>query len=489
MNTTTSDIIPTVLCGGAGTRLWPLSRDSYPKQLLPLASEKTMLQETVARMTGFTHPKVKVSSDPLIVCNEEHRFLVAEQMRCIGLEKASIILEPIGRNTAPALTVAALHATRNGQNPLLLVMPADHVIENINAFHQALATSLQPALEGTIVTFGIVPNAPETGYGYIQANHEAPIADQIFPIIRFVEKPDSKTAQSYLAASGYYWNSGMFLMQAGIWLKVIKQLQPAMLKVCIAAFEHGKKETDFLRLDRETFATCPADSIDYAVMEKLSYLSAPSTKGFVVPLDAGWSDVGAWDAVWKIGKKDHHDNSVTGDVLLEEAESSLVMSTSRLVACVGINGLVVVETPDAVLVAQKDRVQDVKQIVKNLKAKNRREGNGHRRVYRPWGWYDSLEQGERFQVKRILVNPGSILSLQLHNHRSEHWIIIKGTAKVTRGDETIILNENQSVFIPLGEKHRVENPGQEALELIEVQSGSYLGEDDIIRLEDQYGRI
>jgi mannose-1-phosphate guanylyltransferase/mannose-6-phosphate isomerase len=488
MNRTTSVLIPTILCGGVGTRLWPLSRDSYPKQLLPLTSEKTMLQATAGRMIEFKHSKIELSKIPLIVCNEEHRFLIAEQIKGSGCEKAAIILEPLGRNTAPALTVAALQATGNGQNPLLLVMPADHVLTDISAFHQALATSLQAALSGAIVTFGIVPKAAETGYGYIQANYEAPISEQIFPIIRFVEKPDGKTAQSYLAAGGYYWNSGMFFMQAKTWLNVMKQLHPVMLDACIAAFANGEKSSDFLRLDRAAFAACPSDSIDYAVMERLSSLSEPATKGIVVPLDAGWSDVGAWDAVWQNGKKDNHGNSIQGDVLLEDAESSLVMSTSRLVACVGIKGLAVIETPDAILVAQNDKVQDVQQIVKNLKAKNRKEGSIHRKVYRPWGWYDSLEKGERFQVKRIAVNPGAILSLQLHNQRSEHWIIIKGTAKVTLGDKTIVLKENQSIFIPVGEKHRAENPGQGILELIEIQLGSYLGEDDIIRLDDLYGR-
>jgi mannose-1-phosphate guanylyltransferase/mannose-6-phosphate isomerase len=488
MTTNKQVLIPTILCGGAGTRLWPLSRDEYPKQLLPLAGPETMLQATVRRMAGFTHEKAELATTSMVVCNEDHRFLVAEQIKGMRCEGASIILEPIGRNTAPALTVAALHATGDGQDPLLLVMPADHVIEDIVAFHQALTVGIQPALSGAIVTFGIVPDCPETGYGYIQANRQTPIADQVFSIKRFVEKPDRKTAETYLVTGDYYWNSGMFLMRAGTWLTAMKQLQPTMLAVCTAAFERGSQDVDFLRLDRETFSTCPANSIDYAVMEKLDALSDPSIHGAVVPLNVGWSDVGAWDAVWKIGKKDEKDNSASGDVVLEDTRHSLVLSTSRLVSCVGIDGLVVVETPDAVLVAQMDKVQDVKQIVTALKAKGRREGSAHRKVYRPWGWYDSLEQGERFQVKRIVVKPGAILSLQLHRHRSEHWIVVQGSAKVTRGDETIILNENQTVFIPVGKKHRVENPGQVFLEIIEVQSGSYLGEDDIIRLEDQYGR-
>lgn len=482
-------LIPVILCGGAGTRLWPLSRDEYPKQLLTLAGNETMLQETVRRMAGFTHEQADLAPIPIVVCNEDHRFLVAEQIKNMGCDRASIILEPIGRNTAPALTVAALHATRNSQDPLLLVMPADHVIEDIDVFHQALANGIQPALSGAIVTFGIIPDRPETGYGYIQANHRATISDQVFPIIRFFEKPDRETAEIYISKGGYYWNSGMFLMRAGTWLTAMGKFQPAMLNICNTAFERGNQDLDFLRLDRDTFSGCPADSIDYAVMEKLSTLSSPSIHGAVVPLNAGWSDVGAWDAVWEISEKDDRDNSVSGDVVLEGTYKSLVLSTSRLVSCVGIDGLVIVETPDAVLVAQMDKVQDVKNMVTTLKAKVRKEGSTHRKVYRPWGWYDSLEQGECFQVKRILVKPGGILSLQMHHHRSEHWIVVQGTAKVTRGDETIILNENQCIFMPIGEKHRVENPGKVILEIIEVQSGRYLGEDDIIRLEDHYGRM
>lgn len=488
MTNTKTVLIPTVLCGGAGTRLWPLSRDEYPKQLLPLAGVETMLQATIRRMGGFVHEKAELAMAPMVICNEDHRFLVAQQIKGIGPEPVSIILEPVGRNTAPALTLATLEAMKDGNDPLLLIMPADHVIEDVAAFHEALATGIQPALSGAIVTFGVVPDCPETGYGYIQADQKISIADRVFPIIRFVEKPDRKTAEGYLAEGGYFWNSGMFLMRAETWLAAMGRLQPGMLAACTIAFERGRRDGDFLRLDRETFSACPANSIDYAVMEKLGTLSSPSIQGAIVPLNAGWSDVGAWDAVWKINKKDEKDNSVSGDVVLADTRGSLVLSTSRLVSCVGIDDLVVVETPDAVLVAKKDRVQDVKQIVTTLKAEGRREGSGHRKVYRPWGWYDSLEQGDRFQVKRIMVNPGAILSLQLHRHRSEHWVIVQGTARVTCGDKTIILNENQSVFIPVGEKHRVENSGQVALEIIEVQSGSYLGEDDIVRLEDQYGR-
>ncbi len=487
MANTKTYLIPTILCGGAGTRLWPLSRDEYPKQLLALTGAETMLQDTIKRMNSFAHATIELAQ-PIIVCNENHRFLVAEQVKNMAADRITIILEPCGRNTAPALTVAALHAIIKGDDPLLLVMPADHFIKNIVDFHHAVSTGIPSALTGGIVTFGVVPNEPETGYGYIHVDREKPIADQVFPIIRFVEKPDRKTAESYLETGEYYWNSGMFLLRAGTWLKAMKHIQPTILAACIEAFDHGSRDIDFLRLDKQIFSACPADSIDYAIMEKIATLCEASIRGIMVPLNAGWSDVGAWDALWHIGKKDDCGNSVSGDVLIEDTWQSLVMATSRLVTCVGIKGHVIIETPDAVLVAKTDKVQDVKKIVTTLKAKERREGFAHRKVYRPWGWYDAVVQSEHFQVKQILVNPGALLSLQLHRHRSEHWIVVQGSAKVTRGEETIILNENESIFIPVGEKHRMENIRQIPLEIIEVQSGSYLGEDDIVRLEDQYGR-
>ncbi|OPY06288.1 MAG: Alginate biosynthesis protein AlgA [Syntrophus sp. PtaB.Bin001] len=482
-------LIPTILCGGAGSRLWPLSRDEYPKQLLPLVGKETMLQATIRRLEGFSCEGADLSPTSIIVCNEDHRFLVAQQIKETESNGTSIILEPFGRNTAPALTVAALNAVGNGNDALLLVMPADHVVEDRAAFHQAIQRGIAPALSGAIVTFGIVPVRPETGYGYIQSNRQAPLAEQVFPIIRFVEKPDEKTAESYLAAGDYCWNSGMFLLRADTWLKAIEELQPAMLASCRVAFDRGGCDVDFLRLDSETFSTCPADSIDYAVMEKLNSLSDSSIRGVMVAMEAGWSDVGAWDAVWQIGEKDGRGNTASGDVLLEDTQDSLIFATSRLVSCVGIDRMVVVETSDAVLIADKDKVQDVKKIVSALKAQDRKECSSHRKVFRPWGWYDSLEKGRNFQVKRIVVNPGGVLSLQMHRHRSEHWVIVRGVAVITLGEETVLLAQNQSIFIPAGEKHRVENPGLVPLEIIEVQSGTYLEEDDIIRLEDVYGRV
>lgn len=481
-------IIPTILCGGSGTRLWPLSRDHYPKQLLNLVGSETLLQSTILRMRGFSS-NYRIGEKPIIICNEDHRFLVAQQVQQIMEQKAHIILEPVGRNTAPALTIAALQAMEDEDDPVLLVMPADHVIENQKEFHNAVNKGLAVADTNSIITFGINPSYPETGYGYIYAPatvHKT--AEVVLSINSFVEKPNRQTAQRYLENGHYYWNSGMFLMRASVWLQAMAHFQPEMLAACKTAYEKSLSDNDFKRIDCGAFTLCPSDSIDYAVMEKITATDSQSIRGAMVPLDAGWSDVGAWDAVWSITPKDANGNATFGDVILEDAQNSLVYASSHLVACAGIDKLVVVETPDAILVASRDKVQDVKKIVTGIKNKGRSETVEHRKVQRPWGWYDSLDRGEQFQVKRIFVHPGAMLSLQMHNHRAEHWIVVRGSAKVTCGEEIFLLTENQSVFIPRGRKHRVENTGDIPLEIIEVQYGSYLGEDDIVRFEDIYGR-
>jgi mannose-1-phosphate guanylyltransferase/mannose-6-phosphate isomerase len=470
-------IQPVILSGGAGTRLWPLSREEYPKQLLPLNSELTMLQETAARLVGMAQVLA-----PLVVCNEVHRFLVAEQMRLQG-SVAGIILEPCGRNTAPAVAVAALQALADGSDPILLVLPADHLIRRVDVFQQAVTHGASLAAAGKLVTFGVVADKPETGYGYIRAGETVGQSAVLgaYAVAEFVEKPDLSTAQTYLAAGNYYWNSGMFMFRASRFLEELERFNPAMLKACRAAHAALQPDLDFLRLDAETFAACPSDSIDYAVMEK-------TADAVVIPLDAGWNDVGSWSAMWEVGAQDARGNAVRGDVLLEGAQNCYLHAGSRLVAGVGIEDLVVVETADAVLVAAKSRVQEVKGIVAQLKRQGRREALLHRKVSRPWGTYECVDAGERFQVKRITVLPGASLSLQLHHHRAEHWVVVRGTARVSCGENSLILSENQSTYIPLGIKHRLENPGQIPLELIEIQSGSYLGEDDIVRFEDNYGR-
>ncbi len=482
-------IQPVILSGGAGTRLWPLSREEYPKQLLPLNSELTMLQETAARLTGLAD-----IAAPMVVCNEAHRFLVAEQMRLQGGAGGSIILEPCGRNTAPALAIAALQARVDGTDPVLLVLPADHLIQRPEVFQQAVAAALPLAEAGKLVTFGIVPDKPQTGYGYIKGGEALVVRGETgkaftpdtslltpYAVEEFVEKPDLATAQAYLASGDYYWNSGMFLFKASRFLVELERFNPRMLAACQAAHVAMQRDLDFLRLDAELFAACPSDSIDYAVMEQ-------TADAVVIPLDAGWNDIGSWSALWEVGEQSSAGNVIRGDVLLEDVRNCYLHASSRLIAGVGIENLVVVETADAVLVAHKDRVQDVKQIVSQLKQQHRSEALLHKRVNRPWGAYECVDAGERFQVKRITVNPGASLSLQMHYHRAEHWIVVQGTALVTRGDEVITLSENQSTYIPLGVTHRLENPGKIPLELIEVQSGSYLGEDDIVRFEDEYGR-
>jgi mannose-1-phosphate guanylyltransferase/mannose-6-phosphate isomerase len=495
------NIQPIILSGGSGTRLWPLSREHYPKQLLPLTGEQTMLQQTAERLTGLDVSQFggKVNN-PIVICNEQHRFLVAEQMRDIGTDCRSIILEPIGRNTAPALTLAALQCVNENADAIMMVMPADHVIQDIKTFHEAILNGYELAQQNALVTFGIVPTSAETGYGYIKlgaplgSSEDIPSRNHQYAshtIARFVEKPDKETAEQYLSAGEYLWNSGMFMMKASVWLKQIEQQRPEILDTCRLAMEHGVEDLDFFRIDKTHFSACPSDSIDYAVMEHLATIQAPTRDepfGAVVPLQAGWSDVGAWSALWDVGARDENGNITHGDVLHHNVINSFIHAEHRLVAGVGIQDLVIVETADAVLVAHKDNAQEVKRIVETLKAQNREEHLFHRRVYRPWGSYEGVVAGERFQVKKIMVNPGAALSLQMHHHRAEHWIVVQGTARVTRGEDVFLISENESTYIPLGTVHRLENPGTLPLEMIEVQSGSYLGEDDIVRYDDIYGR-
>ncbi len=485
-------IQPVVLSGGSGTRLWPLSREKYPKQLLPLIGSDSLLQATVRRVEGIADCEL---APPLVVCNEDYRFVIAEQLRLMG-KPGSIVLEPIGRNTAPALTLAALAANQNATDPILLVMPADHVITDLAAFQNAVRQGAALADEGAVVTFGITPATPETGYGYIQSG--AAYAAQSEParlIARFVEKPDLATAQTYLRQGSYLWNSGLFMLRASVWLSAMAACRPDILVACQSAWALRSTDGDFVRVGKDAFAACPSDSIDYAVMERLAQqkgrvgdATTALPPGVVIPLSAGWSDIGVWDALWQVLPKDASGNVATGDVMLQDCHDTLALSAGRLIACVGVSDLVVVETADAILVVHKDCTQDVKKIVDRLKKEGRSEGSLHRKVLRPWGSYDGVDAGERFQVKRIVVKPGGILSLQMHHHRAEHWIVVSGTAKITRGDETFLLSENESTYIPLGTKHRLENPGCVPLEMIEVQSGAYLGEDDIIRFEDAYGR-
>lgn len=467
-------IVPVILSGGSGTRLWPLSRETHPKQFLPLLGEQSLLQATAERVRELPD-----ADPPLLICNQEHRFMAAQQFRELGIAPLATILEPIGRNTAPAVAVAALHARNQGDDPLLLVLPADHLIEDVVGFRRAVTTVVPLAQDGYLITFGITPDRPETGYGYIQAG--TPLSDGAHAVARFVEKPDRATAEGYLADGDHYWNSGMFLLRASRYLEELERLRPEMLHACRAALESARHDLDFLRLDPDAFAACPADSIDYAVMEK-------TTAAAMLPLDIGWNDVGAWSALWDVDTRDASGNVTRGDVLCHDTRNSYVHAQHRLVATVGVDDLVVVETSDAVLVARRDKVQEVKAIVERLHRDERSEGRAHRKIYRPWGAYDSIDAEARFQVKRITVNPGARLSLQMHHHRAEHWVVVRGTARVTRNDEVFLLQENESTYIPLGARHRLENPGKIPLELIEVQSGSYLGEDDIVRYDDAYGR-
>ncbi|MNZ58817.1 Mannose-1-phosphate guanylyltransferase 1 [compost metagenome] len=467
-------LFPVIMAGGSGSRLWPLSRQLNPKQFLPLAdAELSMLQATIQRLDGL-HVGL-----PRLICNEQHRFLAAEQLRQLGMEGANILLEPVGRNTAPAIALAALQAVEESEDPILLVLAADHLIQDVAAFHASIRTALPLAADGKLVTFGIVPTHPETGYGYIEQG--VSVGAGGYAVNRFVEKPDLATARDYLACGNYFWNSGMFMFRASRYLQELERFQPAILAACRAALAGGQQDMHFTRVDRDAFAACPEDSIDYAVMEK-------TADAAMVPLDAGWSDIGSWSALWDVSAKDAEGNVFKGDVLGQATRNTYVHADSRLVATVGVEDLVIVETKDAVLVAHKDKVQDVKKIVEQLKGDGRQEHVNHREVYRPWGMYDSIDNGHRYQVKRITVQPGAKLSVQMHHHRAEHWIVVSGTAKVTNGDKTYLVTENQSTYIPIGQVHALENPGVIPLELIEVQSGSYLGEDDIVRFEDKYGR-
>ena len=466
-------LLPVIMAGGSGSRLWPLSRTLNPKQFLPLADSKySMLQATINRLSDLD------ISEPLLICNEEHRFIAAEQLRQLNYDDAKIILEPVGRNTAPAIALAAIHAVAEGNDPILLVLAADHLIQNLPAFHASVVAAQPLAEDGKLVTFGIVPTQPETGYGYIEKGHTV---NGGFTVSRFVEKPDQQTADSYLSSGQYLWNSGMFMFRASRFLQELEEFAPEILAACRAALISSQHDMHFVRVDKSAFIACPDDSIDYAVMEK-------TADAVVVPLDAGWSDIGSWSALWEVSAKDDSRNVFKGDVLSHNTSDSYVFADSRMVATVGVDNLVVIETKDAVLVVHKDSVQDVKKIVAQLKASNRTEYINHREVYRPWGKYDSIDNGERYQVKRITVKPGAKLSVQMHHHRAEHWIVVSGTAKVTVGEKSYLVGENESTYIPLGQVHSLENPGVISLELIEVQSGSYLGEDDIVRFEDKYGR-
>lgn len=476
-----STLYPVIMAGGTGSRLWPLSRVLYPKQFLCLKGDLTMLQATVSRLDRVA------CKNPVVICNEEHRFIVAEQLRDMGKLAENIILEPAGRNTAPAVALAAIAALRSSPNydPLMLILAADHVIQDESAFHNAVEAAIPLALNGKLVTFGIVPDAPETGYGYIRRGEvchaETSVDSVAFKVAQFVEKPDADTAQAYLSSGEYYWNSGMFLFRAGRYLEELEKYRPDILAACQTAMEAVDPDLDFLRVDEEAFLACPEDSIDYAVMEH-------TADGVVVPMNAGWSDVGSWSSLWEISQRTAEGNVHYGDVISHHTENSYVYAESGLVTTVGVKDLVVVQTKDAVLIADRNKVQDVKKVVEQIKADGRHEHHVHREVYRPWGKYDSIDEGERYQVKRIRVKPGEGFSLRMHHHRAEHWIVVAGTAQVTMNDEVRLLVENESIYIPFGTPHRLENPGKIPLDLIEVRSGAYLKEDDIVRLEDRYGR-
>jgi mannose-1-phosphate guanylyltransferase/mannose-6-phosphate isomerase len=468
-----SAVYPVILSGGAGTRLWPLSREMYPKQLLALTSQYSMLQDTALRLAGIAGCRA-----PLVVCNEAHRFTVAEQLRSLDITASGILLEPMGRNTAPAVALAALKALELDQDAIIVVAPADHVIRDARAFQQAADVAVGLAESGKLVTFGIVAHAPETGYGYI---HRGPGDGPAYPVAEFIEKPPLATAEKFLAAGDYYWNSGMFVFKAGRFLNELGLYAPDILEASTAAYRTASSDLDFVRIGKAAFEACRSESIDYAVMEK-------TRDAVVLPLDAGWSDVGSWSSLFDALPANEEGNVLQGDVLVHDTHDCYVHSSSRLVTAVGMADHIIVETKDAILVAPKHRVQDVKELVTMLKKAGRSESAWHREVYRPWGSYDSIDDGDRFQVKHMQLKPGGSISLQMHHHRAEHWIVVQGTAKVTCGDKTFLLSENESTYVPIGAKHRIENPGKVALHIVEVRSGTYMGEDDIVRFEDNYGR-
>ena len=475
---------PVIMAGGSGTRLWPLSRAGYPKQFLVLAGNSSLFQQAATRLAALGNAELTVAG-PAIVGNEEHRFMVLDQLRECGLDPSAVLLEPMGRNTAPALTLAALQALQDGGDPILVVTPADQTVSDSAAFTAALQQAIAEAAAGAITILGITPDRPETGYGYIRATPDS----TGLAVAQFVEKPDADTATRYIAEGNYFWNSGMFVLRASVWMAALDKFRPDIADATRRAWTARKTDAKFVRPDKAEFALVPSESVDYAVMEK-----CPGGDGVgnfalrMVALDAGWNDLGAWDAVWQVAEKDAAGNASRGDAIISDSKNTLVHATSRLVSVVGLSDVIVVETPDAVLVADRSRSQDVKNIVARLHAEKRDEQTLHRKVHRPWGWYDSIDSGARFQVKRIMVKPGASLSLQMHHHRAEHWIVVTGTAEITNGDKVLLLSENQSTYIPLGQTHRLANPGKVPLEIIEVQSGSYLGEDDIVRFEDTYGR-